>query len=172
MRAPPALGLEKGRVALAEADSRWTELYDAERKRLLGAIGTLVVAIEHFGSTSIPGIRAKPILDILVGLPDFAAGTALVDPMAALGYDYVGTDMVPGDHLFGLGQPRLHLVHAVPHNGEHWTRNLRFRDRLRADPALAAAYEALKMDLAVRFANSRAEYTTAKKTFIDAIADG
>jgi GrpB-like predicted nucleotidyltransferase (UPF0157 family) len=168
----PALGLEKGKVALTEADSRWPVLYDAEKKRLLGAIGTLVIAIEHFGSTSIPGIRAKPILDILVGLPDFAAGTSLVGPMASLGYDYIGTDMVPGDHLFGLGQPRLHLVHAVPHNGEHWTRNLRFRDRLRADTSLAVAYEALKMELAVRFADRRAEYTAAKKTFIDAIADG
>jgi GrpB-like predicted nucleotidyltransferase (UPF0157 family) len=167
----PPLGLERGKVALAESDPRWNALFEAERQRLQSAIGPFIVDIQHFGSTSIPGIKAKPILDILVGLPDFGAGTALVAPMAALGYDYVGTDMVPDDHLFGLNEPRTHLVHAVVHRGHHWTRNLRFRDRLRAEPSLAEAYEALKVELAVRFADNRAGYTSAKQTFIDRIAD-
>jgi GrpB-like predicted nucleotidyltransferase (UPF0157 family) len=107
-----------------------------------------------------------------VGLPDFATGALLVEPMQSLGYDYVGTEMVPNDHLFGLGEPRTHLVHAVVHGGHHWTRNLRFRDQLRAQPALAEAYEALKVELAERFSDSRASYTAAKQAFIDRIADG
>lgn len=168
----PALGLEHGKVTLAENDPRWEALFEAERQRLQSAIGALVLDIQHFGSTSIPGIMAKPILDILVGLPDFETGGALVAPMTGLGYDYIGTDMVPDDHLFGLGEPRTHLVHAVVHGGHHWTRNLRFRDQLRAQPSLAAAYEALKVDLAQRFADSRASYTSAKRDFIDKIADG
>lgn len=167
----PALGLASGTVSLADSNSRWVALYEAERARLEAAIGPLVVDIQHFGSTAIPGIKAKPILDILVGLSDFEAGEALVAPMQELGYDYVGTQMVPNDHLFGLGEPRIHLVHAVVHGGYHWVRNLRFRDRLRADPVLAAAYEALKIDLASRFAHRRAEYTAAKQAFIDTIAD-
>lgn len=171
MAGTPVLGLERGKVVLADPHPGWVTLYEAERQRLQEAIGPLIVGIEHFGSTSIPGIKAKPILDILVGLPDFEAGAALVGPMEELGYDYVGTQMVPDDHLFGLGQPRRHLVHAVVHGGYHWVRNLRFRDALRADPSLAAAYEALKVDLAARFGNERASYTAAKKTFIDAIAD-
>jgi len=168
----PALGLEQGKVALAETDPRWTALFETERQRLVSAIGRHIVDIEHFGSTSIPGIKAKPILDILVALPDFAGGTALVEPLRGLGYDYVGTDMVPDDHLFGLGAPRIHLLHAVVHGGYHWTRNLRFRDQLRARPELAEAYEALKIELAQRFADNRAGYTAAKKVFIDGIADG
>ena len=168
----PPLGLEGGKVVLAENDPLWQALYEAEKQRLLDAIGPQILDIQHFGSTSIPGIKAKPILDILVGLPDFDAGNALVAPMTALGYDYVGIEMVPNDHLFGLGEPRTHLVHAVVHGGYHWNRNLRFRDQLRAQPSLAAAYEALKIDLAVRFADNRAGYTAAKQSFIDKIADG
>lgn len=166
------LGLAHGIVRLSESHAGWAALYHAEAERLRPAIGTLVVAIEHFGSTAIPGIKAKPILDILVGLERFEDGLRLVAPLEALGYDYVGTDMVPNDHLFGLGQVRTVLLHAVEHGGYHWTRNLRFRDRLRADPALAARYEALKVELAARFADQRAAYTAAKQAFIDGIADG
>jgi GrpB-like predicted nucleotidyltransferase (UPF0157 family) len=165
------LGLEGGKVRLRDSDQRWPELFRAERERLMAAIGPLVTGIEHFGSTSIPGIKAKPILDILVGLKRFEDGTKLIEPLAGLGYDYVGTEMVPNDHLFGRGVVRTVLLHAVEDGGYHWRRNLRFRDRLRAEPGLAADYEALKVELAERFADKRAEYTAAKKAFIDSIAD-
>ena len=168
---PIPLGLEGGKVRLHDSDGRWPALFAAERERLLPAIGSLVAGIEHFGSTSIPGIKAKPILDVLVGLPTFEDGPKLVEPLAALGYDYVGTEMVPDDHLFGRGVARTVLLHAVTHGGYHWRRNLRFRDRLRAEPELRAAYERLKIDLAARFAERRADYTAAKKAFIDSIAD-
>jgi len=166
------LGLEQGKVALLASNPHWAGLFLHERRRLEQAVGALVVGIEHFGSTSIPGIRAKPILDILVGLRRFEDGALLVGPMTRLGYDYVGTEMIPDDHLFGLGTARTHLVHAVEHGGYHWTRDLRFRDALRADPRLAAEYEALKLDLASRFPDSRPAYQTAKQAFIDRIADG
>lgn len=165
------LGLEQGKVRLSDSNAQWTDLFTAEVARLAPAIGHLVVAIEHFGSTSIPGIKAKPILDILVGLKQFKDGDLLVGPLTALGYVYVGTEVVPDDHLFGLGVARTVLVHAVEHGGAHWRRNLRFRDRLRADPALAARYEALKVEMAERFANERAAYTAAKQAFIDSVAD-
>lgn len=165
------LGLEQGKVRLSESDQRWPDLFRTERDRIEPAIGSLVVGIEHFGSTAIPCIKAKPILDILVGLRRFDDGLTLVEPLTALGYDYVGTDMVPNDHLFGLGAARTVLLHAVEHGGYHWNRNLRFRDALRADPHPAAQYELLKVDLATRFADRRADYTAAKKAFIDRIAD-
>jgi GrpB-like predicted nucleotidyltransferase (UPF0157 family) len=165
------LGLESGKVRLVASQKEWPVLFEREKQRLLPAIGGFILGIEHFGSTAIPGILAKPILDILVGLPDFAAGVRLIEPLQNLGYDYVGTEMVPDDHLFGLGVARTHLLHGVVHGGYHWTRNLRFRDRLRAEPALAADYEALKVDLSTRFADNRAQYTAAKKSFIDRIAD-
>lgn len=165
------LGLESGKVRLVSSQSDWPLLFEREKQRVVPAIGALVLDIEHFGSTAIPGMMAKPILDILVGLPDFAAGARLIEPLQYLGYDYVGTEMVPDDHLFGLGVARTHLLHGVVHGGYHWTRNLRFRDRLRAEPALAADYEALKIELAARVEDNRAAYTAAKKSFIDRIAD-
>ena len=165
------LGLAHGKVALADSDPQWVALYQAEVARLLPAIGPLIVDIQHFGSTSIPGIKAKPIINILVGLRRFDDGPLLVEPLTGLRYDYVGTDMVPNDHLFGKGVVRTHLLHAVEHGGYHWQRDLKFRDRLRAEPALVAEYERLKVDLAARFPDSRADYTAAKAAFIDTIAD-
>jgi len=165
------LGLEHGKVRLADADPDWPKLFTAEIERIRPAIDAYVVAIEHFGSTSIPRIKAKPILDILVGLRRFKDGEKLVRPLVSLGYDYVGFNMVHDDHLFGLGQARTVLLHAVVHGGHHWNRNLRFRDALRAGPALAAEYEALKVRLAEEFADSRSGYTAAKQAFIDRIAD-
>jgi hypothetical protein len=97
------LGLAHGKVALADSDDRWASLYQVAETVLRGAIGYLVLDIQHFGSTSIPGIKAKPILDILVALERFDDGGKLIGPLGALGYDYVGTEMVPNDHLFGLG---------------------------------------------------------------------
>ena len=168
---PLALGVPARKVFLSAHDARWDELYRAEEQRLRAAIGPLVADIQHFGSTSIPGIKAKPIIDILVGLHRFEDGASLVTPLAALGYDYVGTEMVPDDHLFGLGVARTHLLHGVAFGGYHWRRNLRFRDRMRAEPGLARAYEDLKVELALRHADDRPGYTAAKKAFIDTIAD-
>jgi len=170
---PPAepLGLAHGKVKLADANPRWAELYAIEAVRLGAAIGSLVVDIQHFGSTSIAGIKAKPIIDILIGLQRFEDGEGLVAPMLALGYDYVGVEVVPNDHLFGKGVVRTHLAHAVLHDGHHWRRNLRFRDRLRADAALRAGYQRLKVELAAQFPDNRAAYTAAKAEFIDRIAD-
>ena len=168
----PILGLAHGKVVLSEANAGWTVLYETEAARLSAQISSFIVDMQHFGSTSIPGIKAKPIIDILIGLQRFEDGEKLVVPLTALGYDYVGIDMVPNDHLFGLGVVRTHLVHAVTFGGHHWVRNLRFRDSLRADPALRAGYERLKVDLAARYPEDRAAYTAAKAEFIDRIADG
>ena len=167
-----SLGLESGKVRLADSNPEWAVLFAEESQRLEAAIGPLILGIEHFGSTAITGIKAKPILDILVGLPRIEDGPALVAPLEGLGYRYLGPEQVPEHHLFTLGEPtRLHL-HAVAHGGTRWARQLRFRDALRADPALAAAYEALKVDLVRRFPDSRPDYLSGKQAFIDRISDG
>jgi GrpB-like predicted nucleotidyltransferase (UPF0157 family) len=168
----PALGLEHRKVVLADPDDRWAELYRLEERRLRDALGAQALDIQHFGSTSIPGIKAKPVLDILLGVAALGEATVFSGTMLALGYDDVGTEVIPGDHLFGKSQPRTHLVHVVEHDGHHWVRNLRFRDALRADRSLALRYEALKVELAALYPDSRADYTEAKRAFIARIADG
>jgi GrpB-like predicted nucleotidyltransferase (UPF0157 family) len=166
------LGVRNQAVRLAASNARWHEAYLLEEARIRDALGPLALDIQHFGSTSIPAIRAKPIIDILIGVRRFEDGLACIGPMEKIGYDYAGADIVPDDHIFGRGikgETRTHLAHVVEYQGYNWKRNILFREKLRADPALALAYEELKIELAEKYAESRAAYTAAKKDFIDRV---
>jgi GrpB-like predicted nucleotidyltransferase (UPF0157 family) len=166
----PALGLARRQVWLAEPTAGWAALFAgefaAEAARLARALAPCSpVAIEHCGSTAVPDVPAKPILDILVGVPAAPDVPALARALAPLGYEHA-PDAVPGHEVFGKGDPRTHLLHVAPVGGPAWRRMLRFRDALRADPALAAEYGALKRALAARFPADRPAYTAAKGEFI------
>ncbi|MBZ5760144.1 GrpB family protein [Rhizobium sp. VS19-DR104.2] len=166
------LGVKHKLVVLAEPDDRWPKAYAEEAECIRLVLGALAIDIQHFGSTSIPGIRAKPVIDIIVGIRRFEDGSDCIKPMESIGYDYAGADIVPDDHIFGRGikqQTRTHLVHIVEHQGFHWRRNLLFRDKLRTNAALASEYEDLKISLAAKFSGDRAAYTDAKKAFIDKV---
>ena len=166
------LGVRHLAVRLADANAKWREAYLLEEARIRDALGPLAIDIQHFGSTAIPGIKAKPIIDILIGVRRLEDGLACIEPMAKIGYDYAGADIVRDDHLFGrgiAGETRTHLAHVVEYQGFNWRRNIFFRDRLQGDPALALAYEELKIGLAEKYAESRAAYTGAKKDFIDRV---
>lgn len=162
-------GLLPGKVFLSEPSPAWPDLYDAEARRLRDALGAGVVAIEHYGSTSIPGIKAKPVIDLLIGLRRLDHALELLPVLEGLGYDYAPHAGVPGHHVFGMGAARTHLAHFVEHEGESWRACLAFRDALRADPAKAKAYEALKIDLAGRFPDERKTYTAGKTSFVEAV---
>jgi GrpB-like predicted nucleotidyltransferase (UPF0157 family) len=166
------LGLERGAVRLVPHTARWAALYREEAAHLRAALDGVLIDIQHFGSTSIPGIRAKPILDILVGVRSRDDVLERRPQLQALGYGYVPGAGVPGHHVFGKGEPRTHLLHVVEHAGRGWTENLWFRDRLRADPALAAEYDALKLRLAQAHPGDRARYTDEKGAFIQRIRQG
>jgi GrpB-like predicted nucleotidyltransferase (UPF0157 family) len=92
-----------------------------------------------------------------------------VDALAPLGYQYVPSAGVPEHLVFGRDRLRTHLVHVVEHGGSAWQRGLRFRDALRADAALAAAYTELKTALAVNHSTDRATYTAGKAAFIESV---
>ena len=162
----PLPGLAKGLVILAEPTPEWAILYADEAARISAALGPAVVAIEHYGSTSIPGIKAKPIIDLLVGVRRLDGALDHIGAMEALGYDYAAHAGVPDHHIFGKGAARTHLAHFVEHEGESWDECLAFRDRLRADVELALAYERLKVELAARYPQDRAAYTAGKTTFV------
>lgn len=167
MALDPALpGVPHREVWLAEWTPRWAALFVEEAERLASALGPLAVAIEHYGSTSVPGLRAKPILDILVGAAGALAPRPFVSALAPLGYEYAPRAGVAHHLVFGKGIARTHLVHVVRHGGPEWRRALRFRDALRTDPGLAAAYAALKERLAARYRTDRAGYTDGKDNFI------
>jgi GrpB-like predicted nucleotidyltransferase (UPF0157 family) len=166
------LGLKNLTVALAVPNALWHDAYEVEAEAIREALGDMAIDIQHVGSTAIPNIKAKPIIDIMVGIKYFADGLSCVGAMESIGYDYAGTDIVPDDHIFGRGiegDTRTHLVHVVEYRGSNWNRMLAFRDALRANPELARAYEELKVGLADAHAGSRAEYTKSKHDFIDKV---
>lgn len=163
----PALpGVPRGAVWLAEPTTRWAELFAEEAARLRSALGPLAIDVQHYGSTSVPGLRAKPILDILVGTREPVEPGPFVTALAPLGYEYVPRAGVPDHLVFGCGVARTRLVHVVAYDSDVWRRAIRFRDRLRADAPLAAAYERLKLGLAAEYPADRARYTAGKETFI------
>lgn len=166
------LGLARGQVRLAEPTPRWAALYADEARRLHAALARFAAAVEHCGSTSVPGLPAKPILDVLVGVPAPVDVPGVAAALVPLGYEHAPWAGVPGHEVFGRGRPRTHLLHVVPAGGAAWGRMLRFRDALRADPALAAEYAALKRALAARYAADRAAYTDAKGAFVARVLSG
>jgi GrpB-like predicted nucleotidyltransferase (UPF0157 family) len=132
------------------------------------AIGDwLVGGIHHIGSTAVPGLEAKPIIDILAGMRDLETARACFEPLADLDYLYAlyrSEEM----HWFCKPHPsrRTHHLHLVPVGSRRYEEELAFRDRLRDDPTLAAEYADLKRSLASRFRDDREGYTDAKAEFI------
>jgi GrpB-like predicted nucleotidyltransferase (UPF0157 family) len=159
-------GLAHGVVRLTSWTPLWQTLFEEEAVRLGRALGLLALGLEHYGSTSVPGLVAKPILDILVGAPAPLDPNPFVDALAPLGYEYAPEAGVPDHLVFGRGRLRTHLVHVVEHRGPAWERALRFRDLLRADSALAMSYAELKTVLAQQHPTDRASYTAGKAAFI------
>ena len=164
-----SLGLEGGIVRLAPYTPEWCSEFGRERERLFGALRGIAVAIEHVGSTAVPGLRAKPVLDVMLGLPRISLHERALSPMDALGYRYMGEYGIPGRHYFRLGEPCTHHLHMVSFGSEFWLRHLLFRDHLRAHPEVAQAYEAVKLDLAARHPRDRPAYQDGKTDFIESV---
>ena len=159
------LGLEQNTNRLVEPNHLWPQAFSEEAASIQAALGASALSIEHYGSTAVPGLRAKPIIDLLIGVADIDEGLTFIEPMAALGYDYAGDQGIPDHHIFGKGVARTHLAHVVVYESDQWLRSLRFRDRLRNEPDLRIAYEALKLELAATAA-TRSEYTAGKTAFV------
>jgi GrpB-like predicted nucleotidyltransferase (UPF0157 family) len=155
-------------VLLTPYDPAWPDAFERERVALEAAIGPWVVGgIHHVGSTAIPGLEAKPIIDILAGVEDLESSRACFEPLARLEYVYApyrSEEM----HWFCKPRPgrRTHHLHLVPIGSRRYVEELAFRDLLRAEPNVAGAYLALKRELTKRFRDDREGYTDAKAGFI------
>jgi GrpB-like predicted nucleotidyltransferase (UPF0157 family) len=156
-------------VALSAYSPMWPAVFEIEKDRLALILGE-AVRIEHIGSTAVPGLGAKPIIDILIGTPDLAIIEERIGELVANGYRYVPEfeKSIPERRYFTKerGNPGHFHVHAVVLGSPFWKRHLAFRDALRADAALAAQYWKLKQQLAGKYRNDRAAYTDAKSTFV------
>jgi GrpB-like predicted nucleotidyltransferase (UPF0157 family) len=163
------LGLENNVVRLSDYSSLWADLYREEERRITAAVGHLIIDLQHIGSTAIPGIKAKPILDMLAGVAQLENALRCKGSLESIGYDYIARAGITNDYVFGKGLPRTHYLHVVEYGGANWVNHLYFRDRLRSDPELAQAYERLKEELSQKFSDSHAKYHDAKSRFIDKV---
>lgn len=163
------LGLSNDTNMLVDYDPSWPAAYEAEAARLAPALGNIAKGIEHFGSTSVPGMRAKPILDIIVGVSPLSDWERCKAPLESLGYNFVPNANISGHHIFVRGRDateRTHILHIADYETEEWSLNLAFRDALRRDPALCAKYVAEKERAAAAAPEGRARYTALKSSFI------
>lgn len=156
-------------VRLAGYDPLWPREFDAEADRIARACHGLPLRLEHIGSTAVPGLPAKPIIDILAGAPSRAARPPYIAAIVRLGYEHLGAYGIPGRDYFRRGSPRTHHVHLVSWSSKFWHDHVLFRDYLRAHPDVAQEYGALKRALAAAFPDDGRQYTDEKGPFIKSV---
>lgn len=157
-------------VVISPYSAEWPRHFRAVREELLAVFAPAAIAVEHVGSTAVPGLAAKPVIDVLLGAGALADVEAKIARLGERGYAYVPKyeRELPLRRYFvkpAAALPRIHL-HAVELGSRFWREHLAFRDALRADPALRTGYEALKLRLARKFADDKSAYTEAKGPFI------
>ncbi|MDS0240659.1 MULTISPECIES: GrpB family protein [unclassified Haloferax] len=178
----PSLGLARGTVELLAHDPRWREAYEREVERLrprldsddAGSGGSDAdgVRFEHVGSTAVPGLAAKPIVDLLVLVSDRDEAGGVVRSLEAAGYEERPDD-VPDRRFFVRGPPerRTHYLSLTELGSDCHREQVAFRDALRADDGLAAEYERRKRKLAEAYPDERSRYTAAKSSFVESVLD-
>lgn len=162
-------------IVIVEYDPRWPVLFEEERARLRAITGPLLVAIEHVGSTAVPGLAANPIIDVMGGVRDLGEVTRYVPNLEGIGYEYVPQYevFIPERRYFRkprTGQsPRTHHLHIVELTSTFWRRQLLFRDYLRTHSVTLREYADLKKRLAAEYGDDGRGYTDAKGPFIESI---
>jgi len=158
-------------LRVVESDPRWPSFFAAEAARIRAACQDPTLVIEHVGSTAVPGLPAKPIVDMALFVPTFEAGEAYIDPIRSLGYDYHGVAGIPGRRYFDLpgpvaGELDLFHLHMYPAGHADATRLLAFRDHLRANFSAREAYGSAKRELAARYPQDILLYIGGKTAII------
>jgi len=158
-------------IQIVPYDVSWPARFEDERVVLARAIGPWIAGtIEHIGSTAVPDLPAKPVIDIMAGVESLAVSRAAFPVLEKLGYCYAPyrADVM---HWFCKPSPsfRTHHLHLVPFRSQLWTERLAFRDYLRAHPQVASEYAQLKCQLAERHRFDREAYTDAKSPFIQCV---
>lgn len=170
------IGLKKGTVQLVPHNPQWYSLYEQEKALLTKTLANHVLGIEHIGSTAIPDISAKPILDISVGIKDidnFLIIQKSAKKLEVIGYEWRKQNSEPDHHIFAKGpeEKRIVYLHLIAYDGEIWTNDLLFRNYLQQNLQVRLQYERLKKKLAEQYPNERDKYTKGKRKFITSILE-
>jgi GrpB-like predicted nucleotidyltransferase (UPF0157 family) len=159
-------------IEIVPHDPAWPRRFESEKSILLDIFRPVSVQVEHVGSTAVPGLGAKPVIDILLGVDQLADVEARIPDLAAARYEYVQRyeNEFPERRLFAKPhqRPRAYHLHAVERSTAFWRRQLLFRDFLRRRPDVALDYCELKRRLAAAYGNDRDGYARAKTAFIEA----
>jgi GrpB-like predicted nucleotidyltransferase (UPF0157 family) len=156
-------------IHLGPYQHEWVGAFLLEQKRLATTLGVGLVAIEHIGSTAVPGLSGKPIIDIMIGAGHLPPPAAWSEALINLGYEALGEAGVPGRLYFRLRTRPVCNVHLVEQNGTHWVNNLAFRDYLRQSPGAARQYEMAKYAAFNAGATTLVAYSLAKSAVVEAL---
>ena len=160
-------------IEIVAYDLRWPLQYIEARDEILSVIGEFVVAVEHIGSTAVPGLAAKPVIDILAAVRSLEDAPLFLPPLYPLGYAYIPEheDVFPERRYLHriISGAHTHHLHIVELSSQFWRVQLLFRDHLRSHPDDARRYADLKYQLADRFRHDREAYTDGKSEFIQNI---
>ena len=155
-------------VVIVPYDPAWPGRFEEEAKALRRALAAwLVGPVEHIGSTAIPGLAAKPVIDVMAGVETLDASRPAIAALADLGYCYAPY-RADSEHWFCAPSPalRTHHLHLIPFESREWNEAIAFRDYVRAHAEIAAEYEDLKRGLAQKYRFDHEAYTEAKGPFI------
>lgn len=165
------LGLKRGKVAVVDHQTEWEEIAASTIKELKEIFGETALDIQHIGSTAIRSIKAKPIIDIAVGISCFETLSDILPKLEATGIYKSALHAVPNDVLYVIGDfdddTRTHHIHIVEFGSMQWKNYINFRDYLNSNPSIAKQYEDLKIELVTRNENNRNAYTDGKEDFIN-----
>lgn len=156
-------------VTIVPYNPAWPLMYEEERETITAAVGGLIAEIHHVGSTAVPGLPAKPIIDIMIAVPRFENAIECIGPLSDLGYAFIDHPQNTERRFFRKGQPRTQHVHIVEASSAELRDHLAFRDALRANSEWRDQYAALKYALADRHRNDRAQYSESKTEFVQKI---
>lgn len=166
--------MSERKVVVVDYDPEWAILYEEEKRRILEVLGHIIVEIEHIGSTAVPNLGAKPIIDIIAAVSHLSDAEKCIEPLSSIDYEYVPEyeASFPERRYFHKGHPpkeQHYHLHMVEKRSDFWKRHLLFRDHLRAHPEVAQRYYRLKKELASKYDSNREAYTDAKTSFIESI---
>ncbi|UYX55054.1 GrpB family protein [Bacillus thuringiensis] len=162
------LGLPYGKVFLVPWTDEWKIEFIKEKQLIEEQIGEYILAIHHIGSTSIPYLSAKPIIDIAIELKDFKNGLKCIPQLEQLHYTY-RKDVLPERYYFNKGEPRTHQIHMYEQGNIYLIEQLSFRDYLKNNATSRMQYEQLKIQLSQANPNDKHKYAEDKTNFIKSI---
>ncbi|MGH8104308.1 MAG: GrpB family protein [bacterium] len=162
-------------VIVVDYDPRWPHLFEAEKALLRHTLGDRITAIEHVGSTAVPGLGAKPVIDIMAAVPRLALAAECVPLLASINYEYFPEyeKKIPERRFFrkGPADARTHHLHIAENTSDFWRWLVAFRDYLRAHPDIAREYERTKRAFAAQYGPNRDGYQDAKGPFIVGVVE-